>query len=50
MHVRSTVISEPVRPSGFRYGISGKTTDGVGRKHGTKRGEGKIKVMIAALR
>ena len=26
MHVRGTVISEPVRSSGFRYGLSGKTT------------------------
>jgi hypothetical protein len=27
MHVRSAVISEPVRSSGFRYGLLGKTTD-----------------------
>jgi hypothetical protein len=26
MNVRSTVISEPVRSSGFRYGYLGKTT------------------------
>ena len=26
MHVRSAVISEPVRSSGFRYGLLGKTT------------------------
>jgi hypothetical protein len=32
----------------FRYS-KGNDKDGVGRKHGTKRGEGKIKVMIAAL-
>lgn len=49
MHVLSTVISEPVRSTGFRYGLLVKTTNGVGRKHGTKRGEGKIKGMIAAL-
>jgi hypothetical protein len=40
----SPVIWVPVRPFG-----KNDRKSGVGRKHGTKRGEGKIKVMIAGL-
>jgi hypothetical protein len=39
----SPVFWVPVRP----FGKNDK--NGAERKHGTKRGEGKIKVMIAAL-
>jgi hypothetical protein len=48
MHVRSTVISEPVRSSGFRYGLLGKTTtDRGGGKEGAKTMEGEIKGLVA---
>jgi hypothetical protein len=48
MHALSTVISESVRSSGFRYGLLGKTTTERGRgKKEAKTVEGEIKGLVA---
>jgi len=55
MHARSTVISEPVQSSGFRYGLLGKTTGShcpdnacsASSGGGRVAVEGKIKGLVA---